>query len=106
MVALRRSHRPEVVRITTAPESPEQDMAHRQKRYMISMGIRTLCFIGAVLTIHIPWVCWTLIAASFVLPYIAVVMANTASPRVEGTLPPGPPHTQRELGQAPDTRRD
>jgi hypothetical protein len=101
MVALRRSHRPGVVRITTAPESPEQDMAHRQKRYMISMGIRTLCFIGAVLTIRIPWVCWTLIAASFVLPYIAVVMANTASPRVDGTLPPGPSHTQRELDRGP-----
>jgi hypothetical protein len=102
MVALRRSHRPDVVRITTAPESPEQDMAHRQKRYMISMGIRTLCFIGAVLTIRFPWVCWTLIAASFVLPYIAVVMANATSPRVEGTLPPGPPPTHRELGPGQD----
>ena len=105
MVALRRSHRPDVVRITTAPESPEQDMAHRQKRYMISMGIRTLCFIGAVLTIRIPWVCWTLIAASFVLPYIAVVMANTPSPRAGGTLPPGPSSEQRELGRGTDTTR-
>jgi hypothetical protein len=98
MVALRRGHS-DVVRITTAPESPERDMAHRQKRYMISMGIRTLCFIGAVLTIRIPWLCWTLIAASFVLPYIAVVMANTATPRVEGTLPPGPGNDHRnQLG--------
>jgi hypothetical protein len=101
MVALRRGHS-DVVRITTAPESPERDMAHRQKRYMISMGIRTLCFIGAVLTIRIPWLCWTLIAASFVLPYIAVVMANTATPRVEGTLPPGPGNNRPELGTGKD----
>src|SRR3954449_13248965 len=101
MVALRRSHRPEVVRITTAPESPEQDMAHRQKRYMISMGIRTLCFVAAIL-VGPGWLRWVLVAAAFVLPYIAVVMANSASPRVEGTLPPGPASTHREIGPGPD----
>jgi hypothetical protein len=101
MVALRRSQRPEVVRITTAPESPDQDMAHRQKRYMISMGIRTLCFVAAVL-VGQGWLRWVLVAAAFVLPYIAVVMANTATPRVEGTLPPGPTHTQHELGPGRD----
>jgi hypothetical protein len=102
MVALRRAHGSDVVRITTAPESPEHDMAHRQKRYMISMGIRTLCFIGAVLTLGIPWLCWTLIAASFLLPWVAVVMANSAAPRVEGTLPPGPGHGRPELGPKRD----
>jgi hypothetical protein len=101
MVALRRSHRPDVVRITTAPESPEHDMAHRQKRYMISMGIRTLCFVAAIL-VGPGWLRWVLVAGAFVLPYVAVVMANSASPRVGEALPPGPTHTQHELGPGPD----
>lgn len=96
---MRRTGQPaDVVRITTAPESPQQEMAHRQKRYMISMGIRTACFVGAVLTIRMPWLCWTLIAASFLLPYVAVIMANSATPRVEGTMPPAPGTTRPQLG--------
>ena len=100
MVSLRRAHGAEVVRITTAPESPGQDMAHRQKRYMISMGIRTLCFVGAI-AVGQGWLRWVLVAAAFVLPYIAVVMANSASPRIDGTLPPGPTHGHGELGAGP-----
>jgi hypothetical protein len=96
MVSLRRTHGSDVVRITTAPQSHQAEMAHRQKRYMISMGIRTLCFIAAVVADG--WLRWVLVAAAFVLPYVAVVMANSASPRIEGTLPPGPLSTRPELG--------
>jgi hypothetical protein len=96
MVSLRRAHGSDVVRITTAPESHETEMAHRQKRYMISMGIRTLCFVAAVLADG--WLRWVLVALAFVLPYVAVVMANSASPRIEGTLPLGPQSTRPELG--------
>ena len=101
MVSLRRAHGSDVVRITTAPESHETEMAHRQKRYMISMGIRTLCFVAAI-AVGQGWLRWVLVAAAFVLPYIAVVMANSASPRVEGTLPPGPGHGHGELGPGPN----
>lgn len=101
MVSLRRAHGADVVRITTAPESPGQDMAHRQKRYMISMGIRTVCFVAAI-AVGQGWFRWVLVAAAFVLPYIAVVMANSASPRIDGTLPPGPAHGHGELGAGPN----
>jgi hypothetical protein len=84
------------VRITTVSESPSADIAHRQRRYLISMGIRTLCFIGAVFARHIPWLCAVLIVAAFVLPYVAVVMANTASPRLPENPVEGPQH--REIG--------
>jgi hypothetical protein len=77
-------------------------MAHRQKRYMISMGIRTLCFVAAVV-VGPGWLRWVLVAGAFVLPYIAVVMANSASPRIEGTLPLGPLSDQRELGAGPES---
>jgi hypothetical protein len=95
-----RRRQPEAVRITNAPVSREEDLAHRQRRYVISMTIRTLCFIGAVAA-H-GWLRWVLAVAAFVLPYVAVVMANKASPRVEEADPEGPgiTHDQdyRELG--------
>jgi hypothetical protein len=86
----------EVVRITSAAQSPGVDLAHRQRRYLVSMGIRTLCFIGAVLARHIPWLCALLIVAAFVLPYVAVIMANTASPRLPEQPFEGPRHRELE----------
>jgi hypothetical protein len=71
-----RSERP--VRITTAAASREEDIRHRQRRYVISMGIRTVCFVAAVIVGH-GWVMWVLIVAALLLPYVAVVMANAAS---------------------------
>lgn len=61
------------------------------------MTIRTLCFIGAVLSISIPWLAFVLIIAAGVLPYIAVVMANRASPIMPGDPFEGPDETPREL---------
>jgi Protein of unknown function (DUF3099) len=106
MVGLRRTHGADVVRITTAPESPEREMVHRQKRYMISMGIRTVCFLAAIV-VGSGWLRWVLVAAALLLPYVAVVMANSASPRVEGTLPVGPAHDRPELegGASTEDRR-
>lgn len=93
-----RAHRPEeIARITTAAESPNVDIAHRERRYIISMTIRTLCFLGAVFAHHIPWLCVSLIAASFFLPYIAVVMANSASPVVREDPLKSPQHHRKEL---------
>ncbi|NUS51960.1 MAG: DUF3099 domain-containing protein [Nocardioidaceae bacterium] len=69
---------PEPVRITTASRSHSDDISTRQRRYLISMGIRTACFIAAVLSIG-HWYLWVFLVASFVLPYVAVVMANAGS---------------------------
>jgi hypothetical protein len=97
---------PDVVRITAAPLNPAQDIARRQRRYLISMSIRTLCFIGAVLTYKIPLLCGALIAASFLLPFVAVVIANVAAPRIPGDLE-GPGVAPRsELGELPGPRDD
>lgn len=98
--ALRRGHATDVVRITNAPESPGAEIAHRQRRYVISMAIRTLCFLAAIM-VGPGWLRWVLVAAAFLLPYVAVVMANSASPRVEGTDPLGPGATRPELGPGP-----
>ena len=45
------------------------------------------------------WVRWVLVVLAFVLPYIAVVMANMASPRIQGTDLVPPDHGRRELGR-------
>lgn len=90
-----------MVRITTAAESPQKDIDHRARRYAFQMMIRTLCFIGAVFAIGIPWLAIILILAAVVLPYVAVVLANSASP----TLPGSPfenPDGQRAIGAPRD----
>lgn len=90
-----------VVTITAAPENVSTDIDRRQRRYILSMTVRTLCFIAAVFVVSIPWLCGALIAASFVLPYIAVVIANSAAPRGDQPLL-GPGHSPfgptQELG--------
>jgi|SRR5689334_8699342 len=73
----------EAVRITTASTSANEDVARRQRRYLFSMGIRTICFVGAIL-VGSGWLMWTLIAAALVLPYVAVVMANASTTRSDG----------------------
>ena len=73
------AHR-DAVRITTAPTSRAEDIAARQRRYVISMGIRTACFIGAI-AVGGGWLRWVLIAAALLLPYVAVVLANPETRR-------------------------
>ena len=75
-----RSERP--VRITTAAASRDDDISMRQRRYIISMGIRTVCFVAAVIVGH-GVIMWLLIVAALLLPYVAVVMANAASSKAD-----------------------
>ncbi len=70
------------VRITTAAASRDDDIRMRQRRYIISMGIRTVCFVAAVIVGH-GVIMWLLIVAALLLPYVAVVMANAASSKAD-----------------------
>ena len=49
-------------------------MDSRTRRYLVSMGIRTVCFLLAVIASG--WLRWVLIAAAVTLPYLSVVFAN------------------------------
>jgi hypothetical protein len=46
---------------------------------------------------HIPWLCIVLVAASFFLPYVAVVMANAARSAPPGGPVEGPGQQHKEL---------
>ncbi|WP_139983243.1 DUF3099 domain-containing protein [Nocardioides litoris] len=76
----------DVVRITTASESRAADIRQRQKRYLLSMSLRTICFVGAILAsmAGIDWLWPILIAGALILPYIAVVAANAAANLSDG----------------------
>ena len=73
------------VRITTAPMSAADDIAGRQRRYLISMAIRTACVIGAVAVGPGP-LRWVLVAGAVLLPYVAVVFANAGNHKDDGFL--------------------
>jgi fatty acid desaturase len=73
--------------VTSAPANLADEQAGRIRRYLVTMGIRTACFIGSVLTATAgaPWWVWgSLAVLAVVLPYIAVVMVNAVAPRMPG----------------------
>lgn len=70
---------PEVFSISKVETSLTQDQAGRQRRYLISMGLRTACFVGGILSQGA--LRWTLIVCAVVLPYFAVVIANAGRER-------------------------
>ena len=78
---------PEPIRITSATRSHSDDVAGRQRRYLFSMGVRTACFLLAVVFAGTVWM-WVFILGSFLLPSIAVVMAN-AQARTDPDPDPG-----------------
>lgn len=73
-----------VFSVTTAPQSAALDQSARMRRYLWTMGIRTACFIIAVIaTGPLRWVA---VGCAAVLPYFAVVLANAVGPRTRGSV--------------------
>ncbi len=70
-----------VYRITGAGRGLAEEQAERTRRYLISMGVRTACFLGAVVASG--WLRWVLLAGALLLPYLAVVFANAGRERTE-----------------------
>jgi Flp pilus assembly protein TadB len=97
----RGSDRP--IRITTASAGARADIASRQKRYLIAMGVRTLCFVVVALlaVTHAGpgWLPWVFVVGAVLLPYVAVVMANAADTKSDGfELQDGPSHDRQLPG--------
>jgi Flp pilus assembly protein TadB len=99
---MRRRH-DDPVRITSAQRPRSEDISGRQRRYLISMGIRTVCFILAVVSIG-HWFMWVFLVAALFLPYIAVVMANAGSSADPDAIGHEHDPDRRALRDRPDTQ--
>ncbi|REJ04433.1 DUF3099 domain-containing protein [Microbacterium bovistercoris] len=65
--------------VTSLPQAPHDEANHRVRRYALTMGIRTVCFILMVVVQPYGWWTWAFGVGAAVLPYIAVVFANAGS---------------------------
>ena len=60
--------------VTGVRRSLTDDLDSRMHKYLISMTIRTICFVLAV--VFQGWLRWVFASAAMVLPYVAVLIAN------------------------------
>jgi hypothetical protein len=68
--------------ITNAQDALSVEQKGRQRRYFISMMIRTACFISTIFLPN-PYR-WVAMAGAAFLPYIAVVVANAGRETITG----------------------
>jgi Flp pilus assembly protein TadB len=76
----------EPILVTTAPISPAQERRGRERRYLITMGVRVIAFIVAIV-FATGWIRVVAVALALVLPWIAVVMANAGPTRAQHETP-------------------
>ena len=75
-----------VYSVTSARTGQRDEIGGRERRYVISMAIRTVCFVGAVIawqTVGV-WLGAILFVSAAILPYTSVILAN-AGTRQHGT---------------------
>ncbi|MCA6095397.1 DUF3099 domain-containing protein [Streptomyces sp. SCA3-4] len=94
----------EVFRITGARQGLAEDVRGRQRRYVISMGIRTLSVVLTVILWNIErYVAIGTLVLGALLPYVAVVIANAGrenAPSLPGTFVPAPTRPMLTTGPA------
>ncbi|MYS20061.1 MULTISPECIES: DUF3099 domain-containing protein [unclassified Streptomyces] len=74
---MRKRQESEVFRISGARAGLTEDVRGRQRRYIISMSIRTVSVILTVVLWNVERpVAWVMLVAGVGLPYVAVVIAN------------------------------
>ena len=75
-----------VYSVTSAKSGQRDDIGGRERRYVISMAIRTACFVGAVIAWQTvgAWLGAILFVGALVLPYTSVILAN-AGTRAQAT---------------------
>jgi hypothetical protein len=100
---VRRKARP--VLITNAEQSQDDQLHHREVRYLLMMSFRAVCLVAAAVLagVHAPllWL-WIPIClfGMIAVPWLAVILANDR-PRPRRTSPPPPPHQAADELPAP-----
>ncbi|MFI6420411.1 DUF3099 domain-containing protein [Streptomyces sp. NPDC050842] len=96
----------EVFRITGARQGLADDVRGRQRRYIISMTVRTLSVIAAAVLWNIErHVAIVGLVLGILLPYIAVVIANAgreSAPSLPSTFVPAPTRPALDAAEAPE----
>lgn len=77
-VGHRSGHGEQVHLVTQARRPLSEDIRYRQNRYLIMMGVRTVCLILSVVLFlnHLAWLSVVPVIGAILLPYVAVVFAN------------------------------
>ncbi|MGW1893087.1 DUF3099 domain-containing protein [Streptomyces sp. NPDC002004] len=91
---MRKRSSTEVFRITGARQGLQEDVRGRQRRYVISMSVRTVAVVLAAVLWNVErYVSLVALVLGAVLPYIAVVIANAGrenAPSLPSAFVPGP----------------
>ncbi|MGL5817950.1 MAG: DUF3099 domain-containing protein [Phycicoccus sp.] len=72
--------------VTSAAESRVDDQRRRLRGYLVTMSIRTACFV--LMVVVDSWLRWVFAAGAVFLPFFAVVAANAVRPRTVGRVRP------------------
>jgi hypothetical protein len=99
-----RQRRPYLV--TEARPAMTDDIAYRQRRYLIMMGIRAVCFVVAIILFvnHLGWLTAIPLVGAIAIPYFAVVFANGGrEPTPTRGFRPYDPHLPARYSPAPGT---
>ncbi|WP_326764850.1 DUF3099 domain-containing protein [Streptomyces sp. NBC_01591] len=90
----------EVFRITEARQGLADDVRGRQRRYVISMSVRTVSVVLAAVLWNVErYVAIVALALGVLLPYVAVVIANAGrenTPSLPSTFVPAPMRPVRD----------
>lgn len=76
--------------VTGARSSRQQAIDERQRRYIITMSLRSLAFVVAVAfyVLHLPWIALGVLGLSLLAPIFAVIAANDHVRPDEGSAEP------------------
>jgi hypothetical protein len=86
----RSARRDQAYLVTEAHQSRSAEIGQRERRYLVMMGVRVVCFVITVVMFlnHAGWLTIIPAAGAIALPYFAVVVANTRGPaRATGFRP-------------------
>ncbi|MFF9893947.1 DUF3099 domain-containing protein [Streptomyces longispororuber] len=104
---MRKQNGAQVFRITGARQGLADDVRGRQRRYVISMSVRTVSVIAAAVLWNVErHVALVALVLGVLLPYVAVVIANAGrenAPSLPSTFVPAP--SRPALAAAPPHER-
>lgn len=72
--------------VTTAPVSPRDERRQRERRYLITMAVRVVAFVVAIV-FATGWIRVVAVILALLLPWVAVVLANAGPTRPERRAP-------------------